>query len=157
MRCLPEEHVYCVLTPKSPVHPSGQYRPEQGYRSRKYFTFIVLRQILIIWASFSKTSFRLGLYHPCGGDSLCIDLFDRDTHQETGDPARLPAQIDIFCAGPTRTANAGYKNLLHWHPRTQRTNQGRTLFICTLWVPICLSFNSQQGPSLSSLSDIRIH
>jgi hypothetical protein len=34
----------------------------------------------------------------------------------------------------------------------QRTNQGRTPLICTLWVPIHLSFNSQQGPPFSYIS-----
>ncbi len=41
----------------------------------------------------------------------------------------------LFCTGTT----------------SQRTNQGRTPSICTLWVPIHLSSNSQQGPPLSSL------
>ncbi len=36
--------------------------------------------------------------------------------------------------------------------RSQRTNQGSASFICTPWVPIHLSFNSQQGPPLPSLS-----
>ncbi len=36
--------------------------------------------------------------------------------------------------------------------QAQRTNQGKTPFICTPWVAIHLSFNSQQGPLLSSLS-----
>ncbi len=39
--------------------------------------------------------------------------------------------------------------------KPQRTNQGRTPFICTLWALIHLSFNSQQGSSLSSLSEAR--
>jgi hypothetical protein len=34
----------------------------------------------------------------------------------------------------------------------QRTNQGRAPIICPLGVPIHLSFNSQQGPPLYSLS-----
>jgi hypothetical protein len=50
----------------------------------------------------------------------------------------------IFCTGPTRAAKA-VQNL------PARRAQ-RTPFICTPWVPICLSFNSQQGPPLSSLS-----
>ncbi len=33
--------------------------------------------------------------------------------------------------------------------RAQRTNQERIPFIFTLWVPIYLHFNSQQGPPLS--------
>jgi hypothetical protein len=60
------------------------------------------------------------------------------------------------------------KNILFWadksieQPRqnkylalarqAQWINQGRTPFICTLWVPIHLSFNSQQGPPLSIVS-----
>jgi hypothetical protein len=44
------------------------------------------------------------------------------------------------------------KNLLSQSRQAQRTNQGRALFICTPSVPICLSFNSQQGPPLSCLS-----
>ncbi len=54
----------------------------------------------------------------------------------------------IFCTGPTRPAKAGPKSL---EPSRQakRTNQEMTDFICTPWVPICLSFNSQHGPPLS--------
>ena len=36
--------------------------------------------------------------------------------------------------------------------QAQQTHQRRTLFICNLWIPFCLSFNSQKGPSLSRLS-----
>jgi hypothetical protein len=52
----------------------------------------------------------------------------------------------IFCTGLTR-AKAGQKSLVPAQG-VQRTNQGRTPFICTLWVPI----HRQQGPPLSSLS-----
>ncbi len=45
-----------------------------------------------------------------------------------------------------RDRRRGTVRRAHW------TNQERTSFICTCWVPICLSFNSQQGPPLSSLS-----
>ncbi len=61
------------------------------------------------------------------------------------------------------------KNILYWaleQPRLNKisitgttsklTNPGRTPFICTLLVPIHLSFNSQQGPPLFSLSGIDI-
>ncbi len=59
------------------------------------------------------------------------------------------------------------KNILYWTDQSSQgrikvscagttsrgTNQGRTPFICTLWVLIfCLSLNSQQGPPLSCLS-----
>ncbi len=90
----------------------------------------------------------------------------RDTHQETGDPARLPAQLagrwgqrnwisvwcrkKISCTGLTRAAKAEQKSLVP-ALQAQRTNQERISFICPLWVPICLSFNSQQGPLLYSL------
>ncbi len=57
----------------------------------------------------------------------------------------------IFCTGLTRAAKAGYKSLVPAR-RALRTNQGRAPFICALWVHIHLSFNSQQGPSLSGLS-----
>jgi hypothetical protein len=36
--------------------------------------------------------------------------------------------------------------------QAQKTNQGRTPFICTLWIPVHLSFNSEQEPPLSCLS-----
>ncbi len=39
------------------------------------------------------------------------------------------------------------KHILNWVDRA-----GRTLFICTPWVPIHLKFNSQQGPPLSTIS-----
>ncbi len=38
----------------------------------------------------------------------------------------------------------------------QRTNQGRTPIICSLWVPIHLSFNSRQGPPLSVSRHVHI-
>ncbi len=50
-----------------------------------------------------------------------------------------------------RAAKAEKKSLVPGR-QAQRTNQGRTPFICTLWVPIHLSFNSHQGPPLFSLS-----
>ncbi len=57
----------------------------------------------------------------------------------------------IFCIELTRADKAEKKSLVPAQ-QAQRTNQGRIPFNCTLWVPIHLSFNSQQGPSLSSLS-----
>ncbi len=92
--------------------------------------------------------------------TYCISLSEggwvrtRDT--ETGSPARLPGRWAqgikivygeeiIFCTEPTRAAKAE-KQSLGPARQAQRTNQGRIPFICTLWVPIHLSFNSQQGP-----------
>ncbi len=49
------------------------------------------------------------------------------------------------------TAKAGKKSLVSAR-EAQRTNLGRAPFLCTLWGPIHLSFNSQGGPPLSSLS-----
>ncbi len=64
----------------------------------------------------------------------------------------LYGEEKIVCTGPARAAKAGQKSLVLTR-QAQQTNQGRTPFICcTLWVPIHLSFNSQQGPPLSSLS-----
>ncbi len=63
----------------------------------------------------------------------------------------MSSEEKIVCTGLTRAANAGQKSLV-LAQRAQRTNQGRTPFICTPWVPICLSFNSRQGPPLSGLS-----
>ncbi len=57
----------------------------------------------------------------------------------------------IFCTGLTRASKTEQKSLVPAR-QAQRTNQRRTNFICTLWVSIHLSFNSQQGPPLSSLS-----
>jgi hypothetical protein len=86
-------------------------------------------------------------------------------YTERGDPARLPAKVAgrlgtnkvekctvrkiIFCTGLTRAAKAGKKSIVPAR-RVQQTNQGRTPINCQ--VPIHLSFNSQQGPPLSSLS-----
>ncbi len=56
-----------------------------------------------------------------------------------------------FCTGPNRAAKAEQKSLVPAR-QAQRTNQERTPFICTLWVPVHLSLNSQQGPPISSLS-----
>jgi hypothetical protein len=55
-----------------------------------------------------------------------------------------------FYTGPTRAANAGQKSLVpaRW---AKIIEQGRIPLICTPWVPIHLSFNSQQGPPLCSI------
>jgi hypothetical protein len=61
----------------------------------------------------------------------------------------------FFGTGPTRAEKAGQKSLvLEWRGTT---NQGRTHFICTLWIPICLSFNSPQGRPLSVLSGFNFY
>jgi hypothetical protein len=85
---------------------------------------------------------------------------------ETGDPARLPGHWPgcwakgtnkvkkravrkiTFCTGLTRAAKAGQKSI-ETARRAQRTNQGRTPFICTPRVPTCLIFNVQQEPTLA--------
>ena len=61
------------------------------------------------------------------------------------------ARKKIFCTRLIRAAKAGQKCLV-LKRKAQRTYQVRTPLICTPLVPICLSFNSQQGPRLSSLS-----
>ncbi len=62
----------------------------------------------------------------------------------------------LFCTGPTRAAKAEQKSLVPAR-QAQRSKQGRTPFICTLWVPIRLSFNSQpRATPLYSLSDANI-
>ncbi len=70
---------------------------------------------------------------------------------ETNKVKKCTVRKIIFCTGLTRAAKAGRNSIVPAR-RVQRTNQGRTPFICTLWVPIHLSFNSQQGPLFSSLS-----
>ncbi len=62
----------------------------------------------------------------------------------------------IVSTGPTRAAKAEQKSLVPSR-QAQRTNQERTPFIYTLWVPIHLSFNRQQKPPLSSLSDHNLY
>jgi hypothetical protein len=58
----------------------------------------------------------------------------------------------IFCTGPTRAAKAEQKSFVLAR-QAQQTNQGWIPFICTLGVPIHLSFDSARGhPSLNSLS-----
>jgi hypothetical protein len=50
-----------------------------------------------------------------------------------------------------RAAKAGQNSFVPaW--RAQRTNKERTTFICTLGIPICLSFNTPQRPPLSIVS-----
>jgi hypothetical protein len=63
----------------------------------------------------------------------------------------------IFCTGLTEAAKAEQKSLVPAR-QVQRTNQGRSPpSICTLWVPVRLSFNSQAGATpLYSLSDVNI-
>jgi hypothetical protein len=92
----------------------------------------------------------------CNACSIVLTTrYLRDTYPETGDAARLPAQLAsvhctvrqiLFCTGSTRAAKAG-QNLLYRHggPTNQ---QEKTPFICTPRVPICLSFNIEQGPPL---------
>ncbi len=83
-------------------------------------------------------------------------------------PARLPAQLagrwgqrneivyaekKVFCTEPTRAAKAEQKSFVPAR-QAQGTNQGRTPFICILWVIIQLSFNSQQGPGFRIRIDL---
>ncbi len=57
----------------------------------------------------------------------------------------------IICTGLTRAAKAGHKSIVLAR-QAQQNSQGRTPVICIPRVPICRSFNSQQGPPLSGLS-----
>jgi len=86
------------------------------------------------------------------------DTYRDWTHTKRGEPsiASCPAcwamgtkvlkkcmvRKKIFCTGPTRAAKTEQKALVPAWQQGQRTNQVRTSFICTLWVPILLSFNS---------------
>ncbi len=56
--------------------------------------------------------------------------------------------IDQSCKGEIKISYTAAR-------RAQPGNQGRTPSICTLWVPIHLSFNSQKEPPLSGLSGTR--
>jgi hypothetical protein len=56
-----------------------------------------------------------------------------------------------ICTGLTGATKAERKSLVSARP-AQGTSQGRTPFICTLSVPIHLSFNNQQGPAPSIVS-----
>jgi hypothetical protein len=56
-----------------------------------------------------------------------------------------------FCTGLTREAKAGQNSIVSAQ-QAQRTNQGRTPFICTPRAPICISFKIHQVPPLSGLS-----
>jgi len=88
-----------------------------------------------------------------------------DTYSETGGPARLPAQV-AGRWGQINWNNVQWgkkpgqprqdKSLLYRHDEPSKPTSGKTPFICTLWVPIWLSFNSQQGPTISSLSGMSI-
>ncbi len=85
-----------------------------------------------------------------------------DTHSKTGGPARLPTQVagrwghtnwisvrwgkKYFVLGWPEQPRQDKKSLVQ-----ARRAQRRTPFICTLWVPIHLSFNNQQGPPLSTV------
>ncbi len=114
--------------------------------------------------SFMKTLFLNCCVHRV--NLLYSTVRHRDTYQETGDPARLPAQLSgrwgqrnwnsvrwgkrIFCSGLTRAAKAEQNPFELARQLNEPTKDG-PLFICSLWVPICPSFISQQGPPLSSL------
>ncbi len=62
----------------------------------------------------------------------------------------------IFCTGPTRAAETKQKSLVQYqhHEPKESTKEGPLSFV--LWIPIHLSFNSQQGPVLSSLSGLNM-
>ncbi len=58
---------------------------------------------------------------------------------------------NIFCTGPTQASKISCTG------KTSPMNQLRKdPFHFTLWVPIHLNFNSHQGPTLSSLSDLNL-
>ncbi len=83
-------------------------------------------------------------------------------YTETGGPARLPAQVTGWRGHINWNSVRWGKRYFYWGVQSsqksliparqaQRTNQERTPFVCTIWVPIHTSFNSQQGPPLSGL------
>ncbi len=57
----------------------------------------------------------------------------------------------IFWNRPPRASKAEQKSLVPTR-QAEQTNQRRTPFTCTLWVPIHTNFNNQKGRPLSSLS-----
>ncbi len=56
----------------------------------------------------------------------------------------------IYCTVPSRAAKSEQESLMLAR-QAQQTHQERTPFICTLWVPIHLSFNKSAGATLPSL------
>ncbi len=60
----------------------------------------------------------------------------------------LSMRGNVFKSRISRTDWSSQKSLLPAR-QAEQTNQGRTSFVCTPWVPI--SLNSLQGPPLSSL------
>ncbi len=98
--------------------------------------------------------------------SAMFPKYSSETHLETGDPARLPAQL----VGWWRQRNwksVRWGKILYWGDKssqgktkiscTCKTSQTNKPRVCPLWVLIHLSFNSQQGSPLSSLSGIAFH
>ncbi len=107
--------------------------------------------------------------------SLCLPLKSerpgqrhilRDRRPSTGAcPAACPSSLcdgekrneivvgeekySLYCAD--YRSQGWTKNVLFRH---DKPNQGRTPFVCTLWFPIHLNFNSQHGPPRSSLSGL---
>ncbi len=87
-------------------------------------------RLLLFWASnCTRLSAQCHFTGPKSLDFLPRQLVSLDWADKSSQ-----GRTTISCTGATRA---------------QLTNQGRTLFICTLRVPIHLSFNSQQGPPLS--------
>ncbi len=82
----------------------------------------------------------------------------------SGDPARLPVpacwaigtkELKKCTVGKTNILDKSSqgRTKIYFTGTTSTTNQARKdHFICPLWVPIHVCFNSQQGPPLSSLS-----
>jgi hypothetical protein len=92
---------------------------------------------------------RLATRHDC----LATLLGDGDKKSEI-----MCDEGKIFCTGPTRAAKAGQK-FSNTGMASQRNNQGRTLFICTLLheSPFASVSTVSRGPPLSGLSGHKIH
>ncbi len=96
-----------------------------------------------------------------------IYIVTRDTQLETGDPAKLPTQLaqrlrrnelkqctvrkKIFCTGSTRARQD--KNLFYLPSPTNQARKGPFNNVL-LESPFTSVSNAQQGPPLSSLSDL---
>ncbi len=99
----------------------------------------LIRNIWVLWPE-TQTK-RQATQHGCLPSLLGYG--DKEIGIEGGEKYFVPGSLE--------QPRLEQKSLVPAHI-AQLANQGRTPFFCTLWVPIHLSFNSQQWPPLSSLS-----
>ncbi len=106
---------------------------------------------IIFWPIFLRVSFWVWSKPDTQRQATQHDYLPRCLAMGANKVKKCAVWKIIFYTGLTTAAKAGRKSIAPaWW--AQRTNQGRAPFIRAPRVPICLSFNSQQGLLLSGIS-----